>query len=260
MLQPQPVGSIPDDTLNAAKAAIPGGNTCIKLRDRLGTIFHDSLFEPLFSKRDASHVTRWQDDLALRDLLPKRHFVDGSYMGSQIALESRKRHNIELVGPAKQNWHRHQVESGYDLSAFKIDWNGHFAICPQAKRVRDGGRHKPSWSVINSYKVLPDRLRQMQCQPSVYEERHEEFPQAGTTPHHANSVSHHEGRSDAGVVPAGTRSRGRDNRGRKLLRFRKQRSCADAIEGCFAASNIAIRTGCWKAISAAASTTLVMRG
>jgi transposase len=134
MLQPQPVGSIPDDTLNAAKAAIPGGNTCIKLRDRLGTIFHDSLFEPLFSKRDASHVARCQDDLALRDLLPKRQFVDVSYMGSQIALESRKRHNIELVGPAKQNWHRHQVESRYDLSLFKIDRNGHFAICPQGKK------------------------------------------------------------------------------------------------------------------------------
>jgi transposase len=60
MLQPQPVGSIPDDTLNAAKAAIPGGNTCIKLRDRLGTIFHDSLFEPLFSKRGQPAAAPWR--------------------------------------------------------------------------------------------------------------------------------------------------------------------------------------------------------
>jgi len=43
MLWPQPIGSIPDDTLLAGKAAIPGGNACIKLRDHLGTIFHDSL-------------------------------------------------------------------------------------------------------------------------------------------------------------------------------------------------------------------------
>lgn len=83
---------------------------------------------------DAAHVARCQNELARRNLLPKRQFVDGSYMGSQIALESRKRHNIELVGPAKQNWHRQQVESGYDLSAFKIDWDGHFAICPQGKK------------------------------------------------------------------------------------------------------------------------------
>jgi hypothetical protein len=45
MLQPQPVGSIPDDTLLASKAAIPGGNTCTKLHDHLVTIFQDSLFE-----------------------------------------------------------------------------------------------------------------------------------------------------------------------------------------------------------------------
>jgi transposase len=83
---------------------------------------------------DAAHVARCQDDLAQRNLLPRRQFVDGSYIGSQIVLESRKKHNIELIGPAKQNWHRRQVNSGYDLSAFKIDWDGHFAICPQGKK------------------------------------------------------------------------------------------------------------------------------
>jgi transposase len=34
----------------------------------------------------------------------------------------------------KQNGHRSQLESGYDLSAFKIDWDGHFAICPQGNK------------------------------------------------------------------------------------------------------------------------------
>jgi hypothetical protein len=34
----------------------------------------------------------------------------------------------------KQNGHRSHLESGYDLSAFKIDWDGHFAICPQGKK------------------------------------------------------------------------------------------------------------------------------
>jgi hypothetical protein len=66
--------------------------------------------------------------------------VDGSYIGSQIVVESRKKHGIELVGPAKQNWHHAQVESGYDLSAFKIDWDGHFAIVLKARRVPVGGR------------------------------------------------------------------------------------------------------------------------
>ena len=83
---------------------------------------------------DAAHVARCQDELASRGLLPSRQFVDGSYMGSQIALESRRLHNVELIGPVKQNWHHAQVESGFDLSAFKIDWDGQFAICPQGKK------------------------------------------------------------------------------------------------------------------------------
>jgi transposase len=83
---------------------------------------------------DAAHVARGQDELARRKLLPNRQLVDGSYIGSQIVLESQRNHGIELVGPVKQNWHHAQVTSGYDLSAFKIDWDGHFAICPQGKK------------------------------------------------------------------------------------------------------------------------------
>ncbi|HUD63459.1 MAG TPA: hypothetical protein VMQ17_02730 [Candidatus Sulfotelmatobacter sp.] len=49
-------------------------------------------------------------------------------------LDSRKNHGIELVGPVKQNNPRNHIKSGYDLSAFKIDWDGQFAICPQGKR------------------------------------------------------------------------------------------------------------------------------
>jgi len=51
-----------------------------------------------------------------------------------LTLESRKKHGIELVGPVKQNWHRSQVQSGYDLSAFTINWDGKFAVCPEGKR------------------------------------------------------------------------------------------------------------------------------
>lgn len=50
---------------------------------------------------DAAHVARGQDELARRGLLPKRQLVDGSYIGSQIVLDSQKNHNIELVGPGE---------------------------------------------------------------------------------------------------------------------------------------------------------------
>jgi transposase len=83
---------------------------------------------------DSAHVLRGQDELARRHLLPQRQLVDSSYVGSHLNLESRRRHGVELVGPVKQNWHRSQVESGYDLSKFIIDWDSRVAICPQGKR------------------------------------------------------------------------------------------------------------------------------
>ena len=83
---------------------------------------------------DAAHVASGQEELATRDLLPKRQFVDGSYVGSQIVLESRRKHGIEVVGPVKQNVHHIQIESGYDQSAFKIDWDNRSAECPQGKK------------------------------------------------------------------------------------------------------------------------------
>ncbi|MGA9672552.1 MAG: transposase [Terracidiphilus sp.] len=83
---------------------------------------------------DAAHIASGQEELARRDLLPSRQFVDGSYVGSQIALESRKKRGIELVGPVKQNVHHIQIESGYDQSAFKIDWDRQSAICPKGKK------------------------------------------------------------------------------------------------------------------------------
>jgi transposase len=72
---------------------------------------------------DSSHVAPGQSELAKRRLLPKRQLVDGSYVGSHLVLESRKEHGLALVGPVKHNWHRSQTESGYDLSAFIIDWD-----------------------------------------------------------------------------------------------------------------------------------------
>jgi transposase len=83
---------------------------------------------------DTAHVLRGQEELAKRGLVPKRQLVDGSYVGSHLTLQSRRRHGIELVGPVKQNCHRSQVESGYDFSAFTINWDSQFAICPQGKR------------------------------------------------------------------------------------------------------------------------------
>jgi hypothetical protein len=42
--------------------------------------------------------------------------------------------SFSAIGPAKQNSHHSRVQNGYDLSAFKTDWKGQFAICPQDKK------------------------------------------------------------------------------------------------------------------------------
>jgi transposase len=83
---------------------------------------------------DAEHLPRGQDELAEQGLLPARQFVDGAYVGAQMMLESRKKHGIEVIGPVKQNVHYTQKESGYDISAFDIDWERQSATCPQGKR------------------------------------------------------------------------------------------------------------------------------
>jgi transposase len=83
---------------------------------------------------DAEHLPRGQDLLAKQELLPGRQFVDGAYVGTQLILESRQKHGIEVIGPVKQNSHHSQEAEGYDLTTFKIDWERQFATCPQGKR------------------------------------------------------------------------------------------------------------------------------
>jgi len=113
--------------------------------DRLQGSFHRSLL----SRRASSdhqrryrgrlfcgrkHLARGQDVLAKQELLPARQFVDGAYIGAPLILESHKKHGIEVIGPIKQNSHHSQEAEGYDISAFKIDWERQFATCPQGKQ------------------------------------------------------------------------------------------------------------------------------
>jgi transposase len=85
------------------------------------------------SVSDSLSVTPIQKELAQLRLSPKRQLVDGSYFSGHLALRSEKDFGIQLVGPAKQNSHHTQVQNGYDVSAFRIDWNECYAECPQGK-------------------------------------------------------------------------------------------------------------------------------
>ncbi|UEM25231.1 hypothetical protein JL100_036245 (plasmid) [Skermanella mucosa] len=50
-LRPQDPATVPEDTRRVAQAAFPKGNVYLRLRDGLGPLFKDALFEPLFPER-----------------------------------------------------------------------------------------------------------------------------------------------------------------------------------------------------------------
>jgi transposase len=60
MLQLLPVGAIPTDTVRVAQATVPEGNTYLKHRNFLSTIFDDTLFAPLFSRRGQPASAPWR--------------------------------------------------------------------------------------------------------------------------------------------------------------------------------------------------------
>jgi transposase len=59
-LHPRPVDPVPEETSRVAKAAFPKGNTLMKIRDELGTIFEDEDFAHLFPNRGQPAFSPWR--------------------------------------------------------------------------------------------------------------------------------------------------------------------------------------------------------
>jgi transposase len=59
-LQPQPLSPVPDETARVARAAFPQRNTCLLLRDELGTIFADADFAALYPVRGQPAEAPWR--------------------------------------------------------------------------------------------------------------------------------------------------------------------------------------------------------
>ncbi len=66
-LHPASDSSVPDDTAAVARAVFPQGTACLRLRDRLGSIFADEQFVSLFPKSGQPAECPWR--LALVTLL-----------------------------------------------------------------------------------------------------------------------------------------------------------------------------------------------
>ncbi len=72
------------------------------------------------------------------DLLPETHLVDAGYVDADLLVDAKAEHGIELVGPVRPytSWQAKAGE-GYDISAFRIDWDARAVTCPQGHKSVD---------------------------------------------------------------------------------------------------------------------------
>lgn len=72
-----------------------------------------------------------QQDLAQKQLSPTEHLLDMGYIDARLIVDSKDKHGIRIIGPARQNYHwQAQTEGGFDLSRFQVDWRNQRVTCP----------------------------------------------------------------------------------------------------------------------------------
>ncbi len=59
-MHPQPIPVIPEETARVAHAVVPEGNVWMRMRDELGTLYHDEDFQDLFPRRGQPAETPWR--------------------------------------------------------------------------------------------------------------------------------------------------------------------------------------------------------
>jgi transposase len=64
-LRLQKIEQVPAETARVARAAFPKGTLCMRLRDELGSIFHDAMFAPLYSNTGQPALSPWRLALVL---------------------------------------------------------------------------------------------------------------------------------------------------------------------------------------------------
>jgi len=98
--------------------------------------------------------------LAEQALLPRDHLVDCGYTDSEALVASARDSGGRIVGPvaADPSWQAREG-TGYDQSAFTIDWEAHTATCPHGKQSR-------KWHLdhdVTGQEVIQIRFAQKDC-------------------------------------------------------------------------------------------------
>ncbi|MEU2874685.1 IS1182 family transposase [Streptomyces olivoreticuli] len=88
--------------------------------------------------QDGELTGRIHEDLAAAALAPGEHVVNAAYITPARIERAERVHGITLLGPIVPA-HSHQARdrSGFDKSAFIINWDTHKAICPQGSASRE---------------------------------------------------------------------------------------------------------------------------
>jgi hypothetical protein len=74
------------------------------------------------------------DQLAGRDLLPGRHYLDSGYLSAALAISEAARHGIALIGPLLADTSAQaRAGNGYARADFTIDYDRQAVTCPQGK-------------------------------------------------------------------------------------------------------------------------------
>ena len=72
--------------------------------------------------------------LAGKGLAPCEHLVDAGYVSVAHLVTACEQHDIDLVGPTRQNlsWQNH-TEGAFSAADFTVDWDRHAVRCPEGK-------------------------------------------------------------------------------------------------------------------------------
>ncbi len=72
--------------------------------------------------------------LATRDLLPAEHYLDSGYPSAELIVGMKKNFGVALITPVLLNSSpQARAGTGFDRTAFTIDWDNRQATCPRGK-------------------------------------------------------------------------------------------------------------------------------
>lgn len=131
------------------------------------------------TQQDYDAVEPIHESLQERDLLMDEHLVDRGYTSAPLLYDSQEDFGVELFGPVveKQVW---QHKTGYDASAFTIDWDARTVTCPE-------GHTSNPWTMRDhrrDHQLTRVKFKRVECEPCPVHDL--------CTKHHRRTLSFHE--------------------------------------------------------------------